>query len=429
MRSLKADGCDVFVLGGGITGLSTAIVLQSVGLRVTILTQETPRQAAGETPNPLVPTGYAMASAYPHNLRVENLDAISAASQAVLQALHAEANAGVHMYRMFEVYESEPPAPPLAEARLNFGQFAGTPAHLKETLNPPCRPGAQHIWGWCFETYFADMPSYMAFLWRLFEERGGVLVSSGEKLRLADVLDVTAQAGGLPLVNCLGWGAKNFVGDASDDVIMRGQQVLVPGAPLLRDSDNMPLCFNYTPTPEVFPRADGTAEYVHFFPRTDGWLLGQTREPGQLDDAGNWSGEAVTAAQAEIGGVRVAEPIVSLNETLLNSWKQLSLPARNSMVARCGYRYYRDPEHSGVRLEAETLGSTSCASRLVVHNYGHGGSGITMGWGCALQATKLLLDSGACPGPAGIASTRSGGERRGGSPLDQVFAQQLTYLQ
>lgn len=421
LRSLGAAQCDVFVLGGGITGLSTAIVLQSLGWHVAILTQETPRQARAEKPNPLVPTGYAMASAYPHNLRLENLDGISAASQAVLAVFNADGKSGVHIYRMFEVFEHEPPEPPLAKARMNFRYFAGPTQRLKETLDPPARPGAQNLWGWCFDTYFADMPIYMAFLWALFETRGGLLVSSEKKLHLNAVLDVTAQTGAQPLVNCLGWGAKDFMSDRAPAVVMRGQQVLVPGAPMLRASDKVPLCFNYTPTPEVFPRADGTAEYVHFFPRADGWLLGQTREPGQLDSNDNWSGESVIAPQIAIGDLKIAAPIVSLNETLLQTWKQLPLH-RNKLEARCGYRYYRDPDQAGVRLEAQSIKTPTDSTRLIVHNYGHGGSGITMGWGCALQAAKLLLDSG-----AGLGTRR--GDKSSMSTLDQMLARQISYLQ
>ncbi|XP_035219061.1 D-aspartate oxidase-like isoform X3 [Stegodyphus dumicola] len=44
------------------------------------------------------------------------------------------------------------------------------------------------------------------------------------------------------------------------------------------------------------------------------------------------------------------------------------------------------------RLERETqvLGEKVLE---VIHNYGHGGSGVTLFWGCALQTTKLLLDA------------------------------------
>ncbi|HEY2745649.1 MAG TPA: FAD-dependent oxidoreductase [Polyangia bacterium] len=49
-----------------------------------------------------------------------------------------------------------------------------------------------------------------------------------------------------------------------------------------------------------------------------------------------------------------------------------------------GLRPFRQ---SGFRVAAEPLGD-----KLVVHNYGHGGSGVTMSWGSADLATRLALD-------------------------------------
>jgi glycine/D-amino acid oxidase-like deaminating enzyme len=44
------------------------------------------------------------------------------------------------------------------------------------------------------------------------------------------------------------------------------------------------------------------------------------------------------------------------------------------------------PHRTGTyRLETETVGK-----KLVIHNYGHGGAGITMSWGCAKQVLALL---------------------------------------
>jgi len=40
-----------------------------------------------------------------------------------------------------------------------------------------------------------------------------------------------------------------------------------------------------------------------------------------------------------------------------------------------------------VRLEVEQIGAARC-----VHNYGHGGSGVTLSWGSAHTAAALLLD-------------------------------------
>jgi D-amino-acid oxidase len=46
------------------------------------------------------------------------------------------------------------------------------------------------------------------------------------------------------------------------------------------------------------------------------------------------------------------------------------------------------PARPAVRLEAEARpGGT------IVHNYGHGGAGVTLSWGCAAAATDLLLRS------------------------------------
>ena len=44
---------------------------------------------------------------------------------------------------------------------------------------------------------------------------------------------------------------------------------------------------------------------------------------------------------------------------------------------------------SGFRVEAERLGD-----KLLVHNYGHGGCGVTLSWGTAALAADLVVESG-----------------------------------
>ncbi len=51
---------------------------------------------------------------------------------------------------------------------------------------------------------------------------------------------------------------------------------------------------------------------------------------------------------------------------------------------------------SGFRVEAEPLGDT-----LLVHNYGHGGSGVTLSWGTASLAIDRIVESGRC-GPVAV---------------------------
>lgn len=56
------------------------------------------------------------------------------------------------------------------------------------------------------------------------------------------------------------------------------------------------------------------------------------------------------------------------------------------------------PGRTQLRLEAEAFGSpgdvnvTGEASMHVIHNYGHGGGGMSLAWGCAGDVVRLLHD-------------------------------------
>ena len=59
-----------------------------------------------------------------------------------------------------------------------------------------------------------------------------------------------------------------------------------------------------------------------------------------------------------------------------------------------GLRPFRD---GGVRVEREQL-----AGRTVIHDYGHGGSGFTLSWGCADDVLALALGAGHAPPAAAL---------------------------
>src|SRR5262249_38282922 len=61
----------------------------------------------------------------------------------------------------------------------------------------------------------------------------------------------------------------------------------------------------------------------------------------------------------------------------------LNIEGTNVLAERVGLRPYRK---SGVRLKR----SNSRDGRTVIHNYGHGGSGFTVLWGCAQNGFNMI---------------------------------------
>ncbi|HEX4292222.1 MAG TPA: FAD-dependent oxidoreductase, partial [Trebonia sp.] len=60
-----------------------------------------------------------------------------------------------------------------------------------------------------------------------------------------------------------------------------------------------------------------------------------------------------------------------------------SLRGARVVAQRVGLR----PVRPAVRLEAEALPG----GRVLWHNYGHGGAGVTLSWGCAADLTAAVL--------------------------------------
>jgi hypothetical protein len=54
-----------------------------------------------------------------------------------------------------------------------------------------------------------------------------------------------------------------------------------------------------------------------------------------------------------------------------------------------GYRFVRDSESDSVRVSCSRVRFAG-GSKYILHNYGHGGSGYTLSWGCAFDILQLV---------------------------------------
>ncbi|MGH3304259.1 MAG: FAD-dependent oxidoreductase [Streptosporangiaceae bacterium] len=322
---------DVLVVGAGVIGLTTAICLAEAGLAVTVAAAEPPRQTT---------SGAAGALWGPHLVgrddRIARWAAVTRDRLAELAAPTIGANALggiVRTARGIAASANASAEPPEYAA-------AGTPAR--------CEPGEipdGYAAAWRLSAPLIAMPGYLDYLAGRLSRAGGTSVLGTRFGTLSDARHFAPRA--RVIVNCAGYGARDLVGDR-ELVAVRGQSVVVRN-PGLRD----------------FFVGTGAAGWplTYLFPHDDVVVLGGTEEPGR----DSFAPDPATAA-------RIIEACAAIRPQL-----------RDAAVVdhRVGLR----PVRPSVRLDAEQAGD----GVTVVHSYGHGGAGVTLSWGCAEDAVRLVL--------------------------------------
>ena len=194
-----------------------------------------------------------------------------------------------------------------------------------------------YVFGWQFRAPVIEMQLYMPWLRSRGEALGGACVQS--------VVGDLSEVSGEVVVNCVGLGARELCGD-EEVRPARGQVIFIDQDPGIGHFDQQPETLTYT------------------IPRSDVTVLGGT---AQVDD---W-GMDIRAEDNDL--------ILSKVEAL---WPELD---RSRIIGGAvGLR----PSRSEVRLEVEYIDE-----RKVVHNYGHGGAGVTLSWGCAEEVANLVSQS------------------------------------
>ncbi|MEU9608710.1 FAD-dependent oxidoreductase [Streptomyces sp. NPDC048057] len=193
--------------------------------------------------------------------------------------------------------------------------------------------------GYRFTVPLIDMPTYLDYLLRRLDAAGGTV----EQRRLTSLADAGPAT---VIVNCTGLGAKVLAPD-SDLRPIRGQHVVVTNPGLT----------------EFFSEDTGSSQdLLCIYPHGDTVVLGGTA----IDSEGDLAPDDKVAASIL---ARCAEVEPRLAEARV-------------LEHRIGARPTRD----AVRLEMERAEDGT----VVVHNYGHGGAGVTLSWGCAEEVGALL---------------------------------------
>jgi D-amino-acid oxidase len=216
----------------------------------------------------------------------------------------------------------------------------------RDPSTPPAYAGSAQD-DHCFKSGFLlrvplmDTTIYLDYLAARFRKAGGEIHANVSFEKLEDV-DTEFDL----VINCAGIGARVLVQDA-DLEPHRGQVAIVPKIDSLSCAivcDDEPL--------------------MYAIPRTNDCVFGGTNE---LSD--NLAADPATTLRIVAECSRV-----------------LNIDKPSVLAERVGLRPFR---RSGVRLERDQLRD----GRTVVHNYGHGGAGFTLSWGCARKVFDIAVSS------------------------------------
>lgn len=191
--------------------------------------------------------------------------------------------------------------------------------------------------GFSLRVPLMDTAIYLDYLANRFQKTGGEINANVcfEKL---EEIDRTFDL----VINCAGIGARDLVEDV-DLEPHRGQVAIVPKI------ENFSCAIVCDDTPLMYA-----------IPRTNDCVFGGTNDLG----------------------FDLAADHATTNQIVAECSRVLNIDKPNVLAERVGLRPFRK---SGVRLERGELRD----GRTVIHNYGHGGSGFTLSWGCAREVLDL----------------------------------------
>jgi D-amino-acid oxidase len=318
------------IIGAGVSGLTCGVLLAERGYRTVMLSGETGDRTTSAA---------AGAIWYPYDAALsDSVIAWAFETYEMLEQLSADPRTGVSMIELRTFARAdEIQVPDWAAAR---GARRLRADELSPTLNRRAEQGTRFASGFALKVPLTDTTIYLDYLAARFAAAGG-LVRSGSFLQSLEEVGHDFD----PIIHCAGFGARSLVGDDALEP-HRGQVAIISriDLPYAVVCDDPPL--------------------MYAIPRRNDCLLGGTNDVSESRKPDPADTESIVAECSAVLGMNKPEVLRE----------------------RVGLRPFR---RTGVRVEAGALPD----GRTVIHNYGHGGSGFTLSWGCAGEVARLVSQS------------------------------------
>jgi D-amino-acid oxidase len=281
--------------------------------------------------------------------------------------MNAAGTAGVVDHTHYKTFERNVENPSYHEYARNYSRLTSLAPDEFEAV-PRLM---DDVSGWVFDAYFLQMPYYLPRLYELYRALGGN-VQQGE-LHRSDIDDLDTDI----LVNCTGYWSRELFND-QQLTALRGHLVYadVPG---MITVDEGRIGYSYEASESVPDDLQGS---VYGYPRTDRLVLGGSAYRGTPDPEEEWSDDSGLEGETRVvGDVEVPARIIEVNAELCEQAFGIDIHDYD-LQADYGYRPFRE---GGIRIEWDDTFDTP-----IVHNYGHGGAGVTLSWGSAELAADLV---------------------------------------
>lgn len=319
----------IAIIGAGVSGLTCGVLLAERGHTAIILADE-----IGQA------TTSAVAGAIWYPYDAEPATAVIAwalETYEVLARLSRDPASGVSMLELRTFARAGRIEIPAWALELGARRLV-LPDQARSGLTNHSGMAANFASGFALIVPLTDSTIYLEYLSRRFSAAGGVVRG---RTHLENLEQVPADFD--LIINCAGIGARDLVGD-TDLEPHRGQVAIIPkiDMPYAVVCDDAPL--------------------MYAIPRSNDCLFGGTND---------------------VSDSRAADP-ADTSRIVAECSRVLQIKSPPVVAERVGLRPFRK---SGVRVALDQ----GRDGRAVIHNYGHGGSGFTLSWGCARSVVALSV--------------------------------------
>jgi D-amino-acid oxidase len=317
----------VGIVGAGVSGLTCGVVFAEAGCRTAIFAKEVGQQTT---------SGAAGAVWFPYDVEpAEKVIPWALQTFAVLGDLAGVPGTGVSMIELRQLSRTEEIQIP--DWAIPLGAQAvilSSPSVMSSGVETSLKSFKS---GFALNVPLTDTTIYLEYLANRFQKAGGEINGNVHFEKLENVDEQFDL-----VINCAGIGARELVQDV-DIEPHRGQVAIVPKI------ENLSCAIVCDDTPLMYT-----------IPRTKDCVFGGTNDPSSDLAADPATTSRIVSECSQV--LRIEKP--------------------NVLAERVGLRPFRK---SGVRVERKRLRD----GRPIIHNYGHGGAGFTLSWGCAREVAVL----------------------------------------